>query len=222
MKTIQQVIVRFPEVELEPRDAHKLRGYFGDLFREHSPLLHNHYEDGSYRQAYPLVQYKVLDRVPTLVALNEGAELLTQLFLKVKELNINGESYSINTKEIQAKKATIGYSETMHHYKFATYWMGLNAENYRSYKNCLPKEQRVLLEKAVIGNVLGFFKHMQLMLEPNQRLFCSADLVQHQTKFKDQKMLAFSGNFSVNAQLPSYIGLGKSSSRGFGTIINID
>jgi Cas6b N-terminal domain len=37
--------IRFPEIHLPVRDAHKLRGYFGEVFRSHSPLLHNHYED---------------------------------------------------------------------------------------------------------------------------------------------------------------------------------
>ena len=83
--------ITFPEIALRTRDAHKLRGYFGELFREHSPLLHNHLEadeqhEGAvkFRYAYPLVQYKVLDRVPTLVGVGEGAGLLTQLFLQMR------------------------------------------------------------------------------------------------------------------------------------------
>ena len=74
---IQTVIIQFPEITLKTRDAHKLRGYFGNLFKEYSPLLHNHYETGELRYKYPLVQYKVLDKVPTLVAIKEGAQLLT-------------------------------------------------------------------------------------------------------------------------------------------------
>src|SRR4051812_35346852 len=85
---IHQTIIRFPEIQLATRDAHKLRGYFGDLFREHSPLLHNHLETGEAAYRYPLVQYKVLDSVPTLVGLQEGADLLIQLFLKIKELQV--------------------------------------------------------------------------------------------------------------------------------------
>ena len=32
-------------------------------------------------------------------------------------------------------------------------------------------------------------------------------------------MLGFSGYFSTNAIIPSYLGIGKSVSRGFGTVI---
>ncbi len=57
---IQTTTIRFPEIQLQARDAHKLRGYFGNLFKEHSPLLHNHFEDGSLRYKYSLVQYKII------------------------------------------------------------------------------------------------------------------------------------------------------------------
>lgn len=55
---IIQTIIKFPEINLQTRDAHKLRGYFGNVFKEHSPLLHNHFEDGKNRYAYPLKHKK--------------------------------------------------------------------------------------------------------------------------------------------------------------------
>ena len=81
--TIPLTLIRFPGIHLETRDAHKLRGYFGNLFKEHSPLLHNHFEDGQLRYKYPLVHYKVIQEVPMLVGLNEGAALLTELVLSL-------------------------------------------------------------------------------------------------------------------------------------------
>ena len=85
--------IKFPEIKLQTRDAHKLRGYFGNLFKEHSPILHNHYDDGRLRYKYPIIQYKVINNVPTLVGIGEGAELLPKLFLKIKELDIDGKKY---------------------------------------------------------------------------------------------------------------------------------
>lgn len=64
---INQAIIKFPEINLQTRNAHKLRGYFGNVFKEHSPLLHNHFEDGKNRYAYPLIQYKVIKNIPVLV-----------------------------------------------------------------------------------------------------------------------------------------------------------
>lgn len=63
-----QTIIKFPEIELKTRDAHKLRGYFGKVFREHSPMLHNHFGNGCRRYAYPLVQYKLVGHIPVLAS----------------------------------------------------------------------------------------------------------------------------------------------------------
>lgn len=210
--------IAFPELQLQTRDAHKLRGYFGNLFKEYSPLLHNHYDTGEYRYSYPLVQYKVLQGVPTLIALEEGADLLSKLFLKIKELELDGQKYAINNKNIENVNKDTGYCDALHEYHFATLWMGLNQDNFRKYRNAGKKEQETMLSKILVGNVLSFFKSIGLRLSDNQRLMAKTELTEKETRFKDQKMIAFTGKFVINAKLPEGIGLGKGVSRGFGTI----
>ena len=95
--------------------------------------MHNHYEDGSFRYKYPSVQYKVIKNIPTLIGINEGAELLPSLFLKIKELDIDGEKFDVNTKNIELSSEQVGYSQNLHQYEFATLWMGLNQTNYAKY-----------------------------------------------------------------------------------------
>jgi len=92
---IQTTQIKFPDISLHPHYAHKLLGYFCNLFKEKSPLLHNHYESGELRYSYPLVQYKIIDSVPMLLGINEGAELLIELFLKIKELQLEDEKFPI-------------------------------------------------------------------------------------------------------------------------------
>ena len=55
-------------------------------------------------------------------------------------------------------------------------------------------------------------------LNANERLMAKVNVEEKSTQFKENKMIAFSGSFIVNALLPDEIGLGKSVSRGFGTI----
>jgi len=145
MQTIHQTIIRFPEIQLATRDAHKLRGYFGNIFQEYSPLLHNHLESGESAYRYPLVQYKVINRVPTLVGLNEGADLLINLFLKIKTLQIEDKTYPINQKNIESKTLEIGLSNELHSYRFQTLWMALNQENHQRYLHNSASEQQKLL-----------------------------------------------------------------------------
>jgi len=213
--------IQFPEITLKTRDAHKLRGYFGDLFREHSSVLHNHYETGELKYQYPLVQYKVLNGIPTLVALEEGARLLTKLFLKIEEINIDGIKYPVHNKNMKSEEVDIGYSEELHEYSFETLWMGLNQDNYRKYVTLETGEKYQLLRPIMVGNVLSFFKSLGVHLDDNQRLFAKVKTSEKSTKFKDKDMLAFEGSFVINALMPDYIGLGKAVSRGFGTIKKI-
>ncbi len=217
--TIQICRIRFPEIELQTRDAHKLRGYFGNLFKEHSPLLHNHWENGDFRYRYPVIQYKVIDKTPTLVGIEEGAILLPQLFLKIKEIDIDGRSYPVHAKNIEVASHTAGFSSTLEEYDFQTLWMALNQQNYQIYSKLMDeREKHEMLNSILIGHILSFFRNMKIELNKEEKLFARVDVIEKATNFKDNKMIAFAGKFVVNALLPDWIGLGKSSARGFGTI----
>lgn len=216
MHTTLFCTLQFPKLQLYTSDAHKLRGYFGNLFRERSPLLHNHFEEGGLRYAYPLVQYKVIERVPMLVGLEEGAKLLVELFTEVNELNISGKIYSIQEKQIDFQTCTVGVAEELYEYQFKTLWMGLNQKNYTRYQALPEAERPALLNKILTGNILSLFKGLQHRTE--KQILVKTKLQEKQSQFKGQRMLAFRGSFTTNAQLPGFVGLGKSPARGFGTI----
>ena len=224
--------ITFPEIALRVRDAHKLRGYFGGLFREHSPLLHNHFEesgDGAgpkYRYAYPLVQYKVLRKVPTLVGLGEGAGLLVELFLKMKELKIDEDIYPVLSKHIRHVQATVGLSDDLHTYRYESLWLGLNQKNHKLYQEADPIRKNQILKNTAIANILTFVEAFGLRFDrevPEQRILLKLNPTEPAiTKFKNVELLGFRGSFTTNVLLPDDIGLGKQAARGFGTIKRID
>ncbi len=217
---IQTTKIKFSDINLHTRDAHKLRGYFGNLFKEKSPLLHNHFESGQNRYAYPLVQYKIINKTPHLIGLNEGAELLIELFLKIKEIKIEEKLYPIYSKNITNQLSIIGIDSNLNEYKFQTLWMALNQNNFNKYINLLPgKEKKDFLEKVLIGNILSFFKYMNYKAE--ERIYVKLNFTEKETLFKNRQMIAFAGTFTTNVLLPDLIGLGKAVSRGFGTIKKI-
>ena len=214
--------VTFTEIALRTSDAHKLRGYFGNLFREHSPLLHNHYADGTFKYAYPLVQYKVLQKTPTLIGLNEGATLLAQLFLKIRELDIdrNGvrEHFAVLSKHIRHEQVPIGLSEDLHCYRFETLWMALNQANFQDYRQRNTPERQAQLKRVLINQILNLFREVGIWLQPHERVMVSLDVKERVTQFKNRTMVAFTGGFTANVILPDGLGLGKAVSRGFGSI----
>lgn len=219
LKTLPLTTITFPEIALRTRDAHKLRGFFGDFFKEHSPLLHNHYDDGTLRYAYPLVQYKVLDHVPTLVGLGEGATLLAQLFLRVRELDIDSYAFPVLAKHIRHEQAPVGPVDDLLTYRFQTLWMALNQTNYREHIDLDDDGRQQQLQRILRNNMLAFLKSADAYRPDMERILVKLNTrsVTH-TQFKNQSMLAFTGSFITNVQLPDGIGLGKSVSRGFGTI----
>lgn len=217
--TLTLAHISFPEIRLATRDGHKLRGYFGTVFRDHSPLLHNHFEDGRTRYALPLVQYKVLRGTPTLVGLQEGARLLTELFFQMKSLEIDGRTYPVHERDIVFRNQPVGVSDALHDYRFVTNWMALNERNYPEYMAMSPDERRGFLGRILVGNVLSFFKGIGLYLPEGVRILATVRPdPPRTTNLKNTRMMAFGGQFTTNALLPDLIGLGKSVSRGFGTI----
>lgn len=219
--TLHTTTVSFPEIKLQQRDAHKLRGYLGNLFREHSPLLHNHLEGQSdkFNYQYPVVQYKVIRNVPMLVGIGEGARLLTELFLKIQELVIGERSYPILSKNIESKMQEVGLTDSLHFYRFESLWLALNQPNYNLYRTYDDARKADQLRGIAVRNIMAVLDRCGLEITKEHRIMVALnDLKQGETNFKDTRLMGFKGQFVTNVLLPDYVGLGKSVARGFGTV----
>src|SRR5699024_2155508 len=107
---------------------------------------------------------------------------------------------------------------SLNEYNFQTLWMALNQRNYVKYLKASQAEKEDMRNSIIIGHILSFFRNMDIELQHNEQLMRKMKDKEKMSNYKGQKMMAFSGNFIVNALLPDGIGLGKSVSRGFGTI----
>ena len=74
-----------------------------------------------------------------------------------------------------------------------------------------------MLKKVLIGNILSFFKTQNLFI--TEKINMEMRTKAKTTIFKGKKMISFTGSFITNTLLPDYIGLGKSVSGGYGTIM---
>src|SRR6056297_3618832 len=99
MKT---AILYFNDIRLNPSQIHKFRGYVGNVFAEHD-LIHNHdTKTGRHIYRYPLIQFKIINKVPCIIALTEKAiQVFTEIFMGLDEINIDGEKIPVNEKDFK-------------------------------------------------------------------------------------------------------------------------
>ncbi|MBM4330972.1 MAG: hypothetical protein FJ117_07050 [Deltaproteobacteria bacterium] len=194
-----------------------LRGAVSNLYPEER-LLHQHRENGKIDYHHPLVQYKIINGNCLLVGFKDGAKLLANLDLAAKTLFLGCGNYTILTTELEFHHTPIKTTETVQSYSFLTPWLALNEKNYEKYQMLGTwGKKKQLLEKIMIGNIISMSKSLGYTvpapIEANIYY-----LKEVKTSLKGTPMLGFLGTFSVNFEIPDYWGIGKSVSRGFGTI----
>ncbi len=102
---------------------------------------------------------------------------------------------------------------------FLTPWLALNEKNYEKYqKYGTWAKKKELLEKILIGNIISMSKSLGYTV-PETIKANIGNLKEVNTSLKGNPMLGFLGTFSVNFEIPDYWGIGKSVSRGFGTVV---
>lgn len=217
-KTIEvaEVRLRFARA-LSPGEATHLRGYFGDVFREET-LLHHHRADGSLVYEYPKVQFKVLDRTASLVGIESGADLIERLWLQVDQTRLGDEVLPVLEGNLRRRREPFGEADASLEYRFRTPWLGLNQQNHQRYDQARSDaERQEVLARVLVGNCLSLAKSLGHRVQA--RLAAETRRLRpHPVRFKGLPMLAFEGPFRVNFRIPSRLGLGKSVSRGFGTV----
>jgi hypothetical protein len=210
------------EDELPVRYGHKLRGFFANKFDD--ILFHQHKQDGSLRYQYPLIQYKIIDNKPLIIGLGDGAERIINNFLEIEELRFDDKVYHspASSLKVDTKKLFVNtaYDMPAYKYRFVTPWLGLSQKNYKKYIqdyiNAKIDKKMKFLKRLIIGNILSFAKGIDWWIE--EEIVLEAKLDDISVKFKNEDMIGFKGYFYSNIYLPEFIGLGKSTSRGFGTI----
>ena len=197
-----------------------LRGAVSNLYPEER-LLHQHREDRKIDYHHPLVQYKIINGECLLIGFKDGAELLANLELATKTLFLGCDNYTILTTELEFHHISIRTTKTVQSYSFLTPWLALNENNYEKYQMLGTwVKKKDLLEKILIGNIISMSKSLGYTV-PAPIETRIHHLKEVKTSLKGTPMLGFLGKFSVNFEIPDYWGIGKSVSRGFGTVMKV-
>jgi len=196
--------------------APKLRGFFGNYYRDRFEFHHHLGERLLYR--HPLIQYKVIGGSAVLTGINEGAFLL-RVIDQFKELKLGAGCYRVIRQNAVTRKVDIGIRDNTN-YRFLSPWFALNESNYKEYCKISDstKKARTLLNRILIGNLLSFSKSIGYTADEQIEADFTIENIEPITAKNSAAMLAFKGSFRSNFHLPDLWGIGKLSSMGFGVV----
>jgi hypothetical protein len=218
MTNIKTLTIRFAN-QLERHEIPLFRGaIIATIGRENDVLLHNHVGVG-FRYAYPEIQYKIIDGKAAIVAINNGIKSIAEL-LSVDEMDIRigDKNVVLEIESTDIKRIEMDFIPELKRYTL-NLWLPLNQENYKAYTECNDMIERIeMLQRTLTGNIISMAKGLDIHLDERIELKIIDIKEQKPVIFKRQKMMTFNAVFAVNMNLPIYIGLGKGTSLGFGTI----
>ncbi len=182
-------------------------------------LFHNHLPDGSLRQLYPLIQYKIFRGKPMLFCVQEGIDAVQHFFIRPDwTLFIGNRELKLKLGEMSIRQFKLQVWDSPMTYRMRN-WIPLGSENYSRYKSMGLKDRVELLESTLTGNVLSMAKgigwHIHKKVETSILDLGPVKWV----PYKGIQHMAFDVQFSCNAFLPRHIGLGRKVAVGFGTVL---
>ena len=190
----------------------------GNAFKEHD-LIHNHDKKGNPIYRYPLIQFKLIEKTPAIIAVTDRAvKIFAELFMKLDRVVIEDIVIPVFEKDLKVEEVEFGYSDEIFMYEFASPWIGLNQKNFKKYNEAGNDKKNEILKKIMTGNILSMAKYLDCWLSQDQKIKIGHKSKEIKINLKGKRMTAFTGIFKTNFCLPDYLGIGKSVSRGFGAV----
>lgn len=225
MKNIKIMSVIFDTPLDHPREISAFRGaVIQKVGIEHS-LYHNHDNTNSeldYHYRYPLVQYKMNRKKPSLIFIDQGIEEAQHFFTQPNwNLNFAGRKYRTNIEKLVVKEYQLGLTQDWHTYTVRR-WMALNQKNFSKYLELETMvDQITFLEKLLAAHIISLCKKLGYWFDDYMHVSILKLLNERTIPFGDVKVKVFDVRFKTNMLIPSWLGIGKSPSLGFGTVSKV-
>lgn len=223
--TIRLLEARF-DLPLRQEQVPQWRGAFAawvGLDAENGDLFHNHANGAAdeYHHRYPQAQYRSVRGKATLVALNEGIEAVAGLFQRPGDWNIRweGNPQPLRLDQMRFDTCEMGLLDEMREYRLLR-WLALNEDNYQTWRQLGTFRERVeLLDRILVANLLSLCTGLGWKIP--RRFEAHLTLVERigTAQAHGVEVMTFDCRFATDLVLPVGLGMGKSSSLGFGVLL---
>jgi hypothetical protein len=163
---------------------------------------------------YPRLQYKVVRGAPMIAAIGEGCELLWEIYDKID--NLPDPDWPVTEKRVIEKQAPFGCCDEYIKYRFLTPWLSLPNDLFNKFLASESKVKEQMLCRALDGYLKSISK--SLGYEPKKEIRIKFNAKDNYIFQRDIRTAGLFGSFIVNFEIPNFLGIGKSVSRGYGAI----
>lgn len=191
-------------------DSSKLRGCILNHYRD-KVEYHNHLSESNFNYKSPKVQYKIINGVLTVIAIDDVIEDVRNDLEQIDILTIGNQEFKDFELHEETRILEVGIKDKLFTYKFDLPWLALNQVNYDKYKT-----GKFDLSIQLRNNIIEFFGSIDLFAD--EIVMVKGNFKEKKVKHKNNIFLGFEGNFVTNVKLPDFISLGKRKSLGYGTI----
>jgi Cas6b C-terminal domain/Cas6b N-terminal domain len=212
------------DTHLDPWELPRFRGAIAHKVGLEHEWFHNHdNETGGYHQRYPLIQYKLnpqggINR-PMLLCLEHGVEEAQRFFSQPDwGLRIGEKDHEMRIARLNVEQHRLAVLEKAVPYRIHK-WKAFNPENFDVFRPMVSiAEQCAFLERLLATHIIAFAGGVGWEV-PERFQVRITDLIKREwVDQKGIKVLAFTLDFQCNVALPSFIGLGKGASIGYGVL----
>ncbi len=228
MHTLRYLRVDF-DLPLQFSEVAYFRGAIADRVGPEHILFHHHFQNprGEERvlYRYPMIQYKQLYKHAAILCLGEAVDEIHHLFAQgiQWDLRIGKRQESLKIQKLRLHEYRLEMKPEGTTYRYTlNKWLALNGDNYRRYQKLPSLRERLgLLENILANHILSFAKGVGWQIPTHAQGPFSVsveDCASFVIPYKRKPLSAFSLTFRTNIFLPSYIGLGKGASQGYGLI----
>lgn len=215
----QRILILKFNNQISQNEIPLLRGAINEILNVQNNILFHNHDGETFRYAYPLIQYKRINRNAALACINEGTEAIGLLLNKgTFECRLGNRVVEMEIDNVKANQFLIQTWDSSFTY-YLSKWLPLNQENYIEYQKLEGiAEKCQFLERILIGNILSMGKGLEIHFDTEIK--CKITEIEETglIKFKNIKMMGFDIEFKSNVSIPDYVGLGKGASQGMGMV----